>query len=112
MKNICINFSVVLFSGLLISCSEQPFKINLETETNSPQIKFAISKLREAEKLQTLTYGENELNIVVKIDADKFKNEAFEISNMNDKVQITGGDDEDRQDREGRHVGAQETGYR
>lgn len=93
MKNIFIICSLFLLYGFLNSCSDKPFQVNVETDINSPQVELAIQKLKKVETQNTINYGEEELNINVKIDAEKLNNEAFEISVENGKVHVIGGDE-------------------
>jgi hypothetical protein len=83
--------SFLLLTWICLSCSDPNFQINVETESDAPQIQYAISQLKLAVAQETVDYGNKELMISSAID-QKLDPEAFQLQVENGKVQITGGD--------------------
>lgn len=82
--------SFLLLISILVSCSDPTFQIKIETESDAPQIQYAINQLKLAATQEPLNYGNKELVISSAID-ENLGPEAFQIQVENGKVQIVGG---------------------
>ena len=82
---------ILIISGLVFSCINQPLKINVTTEEDAPQIKYGIDQLMQVEDIQDF-YLTGGVNVDVSIDAEHLGAEAFEISSLARDVKIVGGD--------------------
>lgn len=92
MKKYIFNPILIALTYFLGSCANEPFRINIDTEANSPQVAFAISQLHEIESNESFVDKEGELKIIAKIDSVQLGPEAFEISVQNPGILVTGGD--------------------
>jgi hypothetical protein len=90
MKNLAPLYLILIV--FLYSCTQAPLKIQIETDSDSPQVSFALQQLEAAVRGQGIQYPGSQLNITTSIDATNLKSEAFSIKNIDGKITLTGGD--------------------
>jgi hypothetical protein len=80
----------LLLFGLLASCTEAPQKIQVESSVDSPQVSFAVEKLKKVGSDQIKLNNQLVINTVV--DSVNLKPEAFKVELAENQVTVTGGD--------------------
>jgi hypothetical protein len=90
MKN--LTHLVAFLIIFITSCTDESLKIQIETDSVSPQVSYAIQQLEAANADKNIHYDGNHLHIIATIDATNLKPEAFRIENYEDKIKLTGGD--------------------
>ncbi len=80
----------LLLFGLLASCTEAPQKIQVESNVDSPQVSFAVEKLKKVGSDQIKLNDQLVINTVV--DSVNLKPEAFKVDLAENQVTVTGGD--------------------
>lgn len=79
---------------LLYSCSKKDLTIHLDFDPSSPQILYAVEKLKELQQSETVVFSDSkpDLTINATLDSVNLKREAYSIEVNNSQVEITGGD--------------------
>jgi hypothetical protein len=79
---------------LLVSCNKQKLTIHLELTSSSPQIVYAVEKLKDLQQTTSLVFSDNNADIIIRaeIDSMNLKPEAYRIVSQNNLAEITGGD--------------------
>jgi len=87
-----IYFVPALF--LMFSCSKKNLTIHLDVNPSSPQITFAVEKIKELQQSGAVTFSDNnpELTINAGIDSVNLSSEAYKITVKDSLVIISGGD--------------------
>lgn len=87
-------FYFTLIAFLIVSCKKSDLIINLEVQTNAPQVIYGVKQLKQLGISKSISFSNinPDIRIQAKIDSINLQKEAYRIIEENNQVQLTGGD--------------------